>query len=136
LIDHLSRSMARLPVSVLDQLLAERLLTVEDEVRNERIGWLRECLGHADATLARHLPGFTWQPPAGGLTIWLKPPADTRPGFAESLTWHGVAVRPGARFAPRTPSNCFSLAYARAPEVVEEGVRRIAAAWRDHRDVA
>lgn len=131
LVDHLTRSTTHWRVPVLDQLLAERLLPIDEQLRRRRIGWLRECLDHATATLSAQLPDFGWQPPAGGLTIWLKPPAGARPGFAESLAPYGVAVLPGALFAPRRPSNHFGLVYARDAALVEEGVRRIAAAWRD-----
>ena len=136
LIARLSRAKVRADLGspVLDQVLAVRLLASEDQVRAERLDLLRSSLRHAQALLPRHLPEFTWQPPEGGLNLWLRLPAGTGSAFAEVAARLGVAVVPGALLSDQAASDDhIRLTYVRPPEVFEEGIRRLAAAWEHYR---
>lgn len=136
LIAALARAKARadLGTPVLDQLLATRLLTVEDEVRAERVDALRRHLAHATAVLSASLPELTWTPPEGGLNLWLRLPAGTATAFSEVATRCGVAVVPGAVLSPRgAADDHIRVVYARPPKVFDEGVRRLATAWETYR---
>jgi DNA-binding transcriptional MocR family regulator len=136
LVAALARAKARadLGTPVLDQLVATRLLAVEEEVRAERVAALRQQLTHATTVLAAELPELAWTPPEGGLNLWLRLPAGTATAFSEVATRHGVAVVPGAVLSPRgAADDHVRLVYARPPAVFDEGVRRLAAAWEAYR---
>ncbi|NIH87710.1 PLP-dependent aminotransferase family protein [Amycolatopsis granulosa] len=136
LVAALARAKARadLGTPVLDQVLATRLLGAEDEVRAERVAELRDRLAHAAATLTASLPEFRWTPPEGGLSLWLQLPAGTATAFSEVATRFGVAVVPGGVLSPRGLSDDHvRVVYARPPEVFDEGVHRLAAAWARYR---
>jgi DNA-binding transcriptional MocR family regulator len=122
---------------LLDQLLAVRLLDHVDQIRADRLETLRTCLTHAGAALTGALPDFTWQPPDGGLSLWLRLPAGTATGFAEVAARLGVAVVPGALLSPqRKADDHIRLVYARPPDILDEGIRRLAAAWQHYRKSA
>jgi DNA-binding transcriptional MocR family regulator len=67
-----------------------------DEIRKWRRDWLRLRYNALDGAFRERLPGWTWAPPEGGLTIWARLPGETDSGaFAEAALRHGVAVVPG-----------------------------------------
>jgi DNA-binding transcriptional MocR family regulator len=122
---------------LLDQLLAARLLDHEDQIRAGRLETLRTCLAHAGAALAETLPDFSWRPPDGGLSLWLRLPVGTATAFAEVAARLGVAVVPGALLSPRrNADDHIRLVYARPPGIFDEGVRRLATAWQQYRNSA
>jgi len=139
LIANLTRAKIRadLGTPVLDQLLAVRLLRAEEQIRSARLATLRACLTHAETVLPQHLPEFSWKPPAGGLNLWLRLPAGTATAFTEIATRLGVAVVPGALLSPQQAADDhIRLVYARPPNVFDEGIRRLAAAWKHYRRAA
>jgi DNA-binding transcriptional MocR family regulator len=78
------------------------------------------------AALEKHFAGATWYRPEGGYFIWLQ-----LPGFADSREIlgraQGVAAVPGPEFT--AAANCIRLAYSfAAPDEIDEGIRRLAAA--------
>ncbi|GHF04777.1 GntR family transcriptional regulator [Amycolatopsis deserti] len=136
LVGALARAKARadLGTPVLDQVLATRLLGVEDEVRAERIAELRDRLTHATEALTVSLPEFRWTPPEGGLSLWLGLPSGTATSFSEVAARFGVAMVPGGVLSSRgLTDDHVRVVYARPPEVFDEGVRRLAAAWARYR---
>jgi DNA-binding transcriptional MocR family regulator len=136
LIAALTRAKARadLGTPVLDQILAVQLLQEEDDIRADRITELRACLAHATSMLRRHLPELTFEPPAGGLSMWLRLPEGTATAFAEVATRLGVAVVPGALLSHQgSADDHIRLVYTRPPEVFDEGVHRLAVAWHHYR---
>lgn len=83
--------------------------------------------------LARHLPGWRFDPPRGGFSIWVETP---EPGDDAELlriaARHGVSFDPGAGYAALGPPGTLSLrlSYSLVDEArIEEGVRRLARAW-------
>jgi DNA-binding transcriptional MocR family regulator len=122
---------------VLDQLLAVRLIDNEDHVRADRLATLHTCLAHATTVLSQTLPEFGWQPPDGGLNLWLRLPAGTATALTEVATRLGVAVVPGALLSPQGGADDhIRLVYTRPPEIFDEGIRRLAAAWKQYRKAA
>lgn len=139
LIASLTRAKVRTDLGspVLDQVLAVHLLANQDQIRAERLALLRSSLRHAQALLPRLLPDFSWQPPEGGLNLWLRLPAGTGSAFAEVAARLGVAVVPGALLShQQAADDHIRLAYVRPPDVFEEGARRLAAAWEHYRRAA
>lgn len=138
LIAGLTRAKARTDLGspVLNQLLATRLLDSEDQVRAERVAMLRASLACATTLLRHELPEVSWRPPDGGLNLWLRLPAGTGTAFSEVATRLGVAVVPGALLSPHgAADDHIRLVYARPNKVLDEGVRRLAAAWRHYQRV-
>jgi 2-aminoadipate transaminase len=88
------------------------------------------------AAVARHLPDWRFEEPAGGFSLWLEAPA-AGDGVAllEAAVARGVTFDPGRLFHPsgRSPRLairvCFSGVEAGA---LEEGARRLGLAWRDY----
>jgi 2-aminoadipate transaminase len=86
----------------------------------------------ADA-LRRHLPEWTFDEPKGGFSVWVE---TGQPGDDAALLKHavslGVSFDPGSMFRVSTRDTlCLRLSYSCLAETsIEEGVRRMARAWR------
>jgi DNA-binding transcriptional MocR family regulator len=115
----------------IDQLVAARLLAQIDEVAARRRAQLGRGLDVLTAALARHLPDWTWERPAGGLSLWTRLPAPRAVELARAAEEDGVAVVPGTTFAPggQRHADRIRLPFVAPTPVIEEGVRRLAAAW-------
>ncbi|MFE9369553.1 PLP-dependent aminotransferase family protein [Streptomyces sp. NPDC006711] len=115
--------------SLVDQLLAKALLPGMDEVLRTRLHQLRERRDALAAALGRHLPRWRWRTPPGGLCLWVDLGAPVAGALARAARTHGVSIEPGSRFAadPGTHEHRLRLPFVREPEVLEEGVRRLAA---------
>lgn len=87
--------------------------------------------------VSRHLPEWTFEEPQGGFSLWLRAPehGDSIDLLAQAVT-HGVTFDPGRLFQPTRHARrlalrvCFSGVEA---DALEEGTRRLAAAWRAYR---
>ncbi len=79
--------------AILAALVRER----HDEILSGRADWTRDRYGAMASALESLLPGWTWTPQAGGLTIWARLPGDAdSSAFAQAALRRGVAVVPGA----------------------------------------
>jgi 2-aminoadipate transaminase len=103
-----------------------------------RLTRLRRFYRRRAALLARalrtHLPGWHFEGPEGGFAIWAQADgAADEVDLLEQALAAGVSVDPGSTFRPSAASTptalrlCFSLPPATA---LDEGVRRLAAAWQ------
>jgi DNA-binding transcriptional MocR family regulator len=122
--------MADLGGSLVGQLGAVRLLSEAERVKQARRREMRERLDRLTKLLARSLPSWTWETPAGGLSLWVKLPQGDANAFAQVALRHGVAVVPGTLASPQ--GGCADR--LRIPFVLEaapmkEGVERLARAW-------
>jgi DNA-binding transcriptional MocR family regulator len=80
--------------------------------------------------LGRHLPDWNAACPDGGLTLWVQLPDTVAEDVAQRAPRFGVAVSPGASHcvdAERTDR--IRLSFAPEPDVLAEGVRRLARTW-------
>ncbi|WP_129344227.1 PLP-dependent aminotransferase family protein [Sorangium cellulosum] len=117
---------------------------LEDYLRNEdfdqRLVRLREFYARRaarmDQALRRHLPGWRFEPPAGGFAIWVEPDGEPNEAFfLAAAIEHGVAFDPGSPFRasgairPFALRLCFSS--VSCDEELDEGVRRLAGCWAD-----
>ncbi|MBW3663450.1 MAG: PLP-dependent aminotransferase family protein [Actinobacteria bacterium] len=118
---------------IIDQLVAARLLPQTDVVAGRRREQLTAQLDHLEAALRRELPDWSWTRPAGGLALWVQLPSHDAAMFAATVDRHGVAVAPGPTFgiAAREHHDRVRLTFVAPPEVIDDGVRRLAAAWDD-----
>jgi DNA-binding transcriptional MocR family regulator len=116
--------------SLLSQLAAVKLLARADKVKQIRRRQVRERFERLTGLLSRHLRDWTWLPPAGGLSLWVRLPEGAASEFAQVALRHGVSVVPGPLASPDGGfDDHLRLPYVLGPEQMEEGVRRLARAW-------
>jgi len=97
--------------------------------RRRRVATLQERHRVLDDALRRHLPGWRWDPPRGGLSLWVDIGRPSEP-FAQHALRHGVAVAtPGALSASGDHDTRVRLSFAAEPAELEEGVARLTRAW-------
>lgn len=119
--------------SVVSQIVAIGLLGDFDALRAERRALVRERKELLEALLREHLPTWSWDPPAGGLSLWVRLPAGDAASFAQAATRAGVTIVPGpmtsvdGHFADR-----MRLPYVLDPAEMREGVERLARAWAEY----
>jgi DNA-binding transcriptional MocR family regulator len=106
--------------------LAEHVRQVQ-QVCQERRTVILEALG-------RHLPEANWREPAGGLYLWMSLPDDgpTAVELCLPAAQEGVSFAPGPLFYldERGAYHLRLNMVAFDPPQIEEGVRRLGAAWR------
>jgi DNA-binding transcriptional MocR family regulator len=122
--------MADLGGSVLSQLAAVRLLERAGHMREIRKREIRERFDWLTGLLGKHLPEWTWQPAAGGLSLWVRLPRGNADQFAQVALRHGVSVVPGSLASPDGGfADHLRLPFVLDRQPMEEGVRRLASAW-------
>jgi DNA-binding transcriptional MocR family regulator len=121
-----------LHVSTLNQMVVEAVVAEGFDAHLDRLrGHYRGQAAAMQAALARHMPpGVTWTKPQGGMFVWvqLPPGLDGAELLAASLAEERVAFVPGTPFFAVAPEpNTLRLSYSLpTPEVIDEGVRRLA----------
>jgi DNA-binding transcriptional MocR family regulator len=116
--------------SVASQALSVRLLANVDNVKAFRRKQATLRLEVLTRLLSELLPSWTWRRPAGGLSLWIRLPYGRADHFAQVAARHGVVIIPGSTAS--TSSNhddCIRLPFVRDPEVLTDGVQRLAEAW-------
>lgn len=127
-----------LATSALDQRLAIALLENPDATAR-RDAWrrdLRHRRDHLAALLTTRLPDWSWTLPAGGMSLWVRLPGADGEEFADTARRHGVAVSPGAVFAPpHSPAarDHIRLSFGVPEPALSEGTTMLATAWAEHR---
>jgi len=88
-----------------------------DSIVAWRVSWARARLSALSAGLRSWLPSWTWEAPAGGLTIWARLPGDAdSSAFAQAALRRGVAVVPGRLLsAAGGGSSYVRVAFTREP---------------------
>jgi len=125
--------------SAVGQVLAEKLLRNDTTGPTTPSGAAAEHRRRYDvlaAALRRRLPSWTWPEPAGGLSVWVRLPGGRDAAtFAQVALRHGVAVATAEALSahPERHHDRLRLSFSPPPEALEEGVRRLAAAWRGAR---
>ncbi|WP_199863578.1 MULTISPECIES: PLP-dependent aminotransferase family protein [unclassified Streptomyces] len=89
-----------LSCSVVDQLVAVRLLDRLPEARARRRAELRGQRDAAEALLRATAPHWEWTRPAGGPALWVRIPGADTEALAQLARRHGVSVVPGSAFSP------------------------------------
>lgn len=122
--------------SALSQVVAERLVTAlatpsgarhAEALRTE----LRTRYETLAAALSEQVPEWTWDAPAGGLSVWVRLPHDDADAFAQSALRHGVAVATAPALSPSTRHrDRLRLAFSAPAPELRRGAGRLAEAWR------
>jgi DNA-binding transcriptional MocR family regulator len=115
---------------VLEQLVLTRLLQRREEVlvhRRQEALQARESLVEAVRT---RLPDWRFAVPAGGLALWCELPEALSSALVAAAEPEQVLLAPGPRFAVEGGLERYiRLPYTLAPDVLQDAVDRIAAAW-------
>lgn len=127
------KALMDLGTPLLDQAVAARLVAQIEPIRERRVAGILERMGVLAEGLRRELPSWEFTEPEAGLCLWARLPAGTSAAeFASAAMRHGVAVVPGGVSAPDGGfGDRLRIAFGQRPEVLEEGVRRLAAAWQE-----
>jgi len=133
----LVKAAADLGTSVPSQLIAVRLLEHVDRVRALRRAELAESLDLLERLLRDHLPDWTWQPPAGGLSLWVRLPYGSANDLARVALRHGVAIVPGSVMSARSAfDDRIRLPLGRDPATLRSGIERLAEAWTEYENAS
>jgi DNA-binding transcriptional MocR family regulator len=125
------KAAADLGGSLPGQVLAVRLLAHFESLRRERCAELARRCALLGGLLQRHLPSWSWDPPAGGCCLWVRLPSGDATEFSQVALRHGVSVVPGSVFAADAGLIEFlRLPFGLEPPAMEEGVERLGRAWR------
>ncbi|WP_405977878.1 PLP-dependent aminotransferase family protein [Streptomyces sp. NBC_00158] len=119
--------------SVLDQVVALPLLENLDRTLPDRLAQLRAQRAALVSALQRHTPEWSWRLPPGGLSLWVDLGEPVSSALAERAAAAGVHIGRGARFGvdPGTFEHRLRIPYTLPADRLEEGVRRLAAAFHD-----
>ncbi len=125
--------LADLGSSIPSQLIGAHLLERAAEVRAARRELLRERAQLLGALLAEHVPSWTFTWPTGGTCLWARLPNGDAGELARVAAKYDVTIVSGATAS--VSGGFFDhvrLPYVNEPEVLEEGVRRLARAWEEY----
>ncbi len=123
--------------STIGQVVAVHLLRDLDRIREARRALVRDRKALLEELLADLIPEWSWDPPAGGLCLWVRLPEGEAPAFATVASRHGVTIVPGpmssvdGNFRDR-----LRLPYVLEPPELRGGVGRLARAWEEYRPQA
>ena len=118
--------------SVPSQLLALELLPHLEEIAHERRGRLATAVDSALEQLAMVIPEAAVTRPDGGSVLWARFPVEDSAPLVRLAQRHGVRVAPGSiHFADKAPGPFLRIDVDRPATLVEEGIDRLARAWRD-----
>ncbi len=125
------KSIQDLGSSVLPQVMAVSLLTNLETFLAQRVKELRERQAYMEAYLARHLPDWQWQHPAGGLFLWVRLPAGNARDFAQEALRHDVLIMHGPMLSVNDEyTRHIRLSYMRKPDELLAGLDRLQQAWQ------
>ena len=87
--------------------------------------------------LGKHIPEWTFTPPAGGLCLWIRMEGYDSRHFAQFAARFGVALTPGSMFAADDGYNDFlRLPFLLEEEAITAGILRLKCAWDEFRSTA
>jgi DNA-binding transcriptional MocR family regulator len=121
---------ADLGSAIPSQSMACALLPHIGEAIEERRAFLLDGYGTLSASMAEHLPDWTWDAPRGGCTLWARMPGGDARALGQVAQRCGVNVVPGPVLsAEGRHGDRLRLPFVHEPGVIAEAVRRLAVAW-------
>src|SRR5579875_1332541 len=117
---------------VRDQAAALEILPRYDELVERRRTLVKARLDVLCHELQHRLPDWSFPVPRGGLCVWAKLPRGSADDLAQLSLRRGVAIASGRSAAPgeEFPSHV-RLSAGPPPELLQEGVARLADAWEE-----
>jgi DNA-binding transcriptional MocR family regulator len=127
------KAMSDLGSPLLEQAIAAQLIPHLELLRADYCTTLRRHLDVISQLLADELPDWRWRRPKGGPSLWVQLPSGTAAAYAQVALRYGVEVIPGEVMSPTADhGDHLRLPFTLEPPVLEETVRRLAAAWRTY----
>ena len=126
------KAVADMFTPALSQLLGLEIVERYDEFVEARLDQLRPSVDLVVNALHRDLPEWSFPSVRGGLSVWATLPQDaSATAFVQHATRHGVSIASGREFCPNDV-DCpnVRIPYTAAPNVLNEGMSRLADAWR------
>ena len=121
---------ADLGTSLVGQALCAELLPLRDRVRAERRAQLAARYRTLVGALERELPAWSCNDPRGGSSLWIELPYGDSASFAVEAARYSVTLAPGPVFSSaERHARRLRLPFVLDPDVLIEGVDRLAAAW-------
>jgi DNA-binding transcriptional MocR family regulator len=115
------------------QAMAVRLLAETAVAEKERRRESSTKLALLTELLHKHLPGWTWRKPDGGLLLWARMPAGDANQLAQVARRHGVAIVPGSANSPEHRfADHVRLPFVADATAMKEGIGRLARAWQEY----
>lgn len=122
-----------LGTSLPGQILALHLMREIEPVRSERRREMASRFRLVESLLSDLLASWSWTPPKGGLVIWARIPFGSARDLASVAQRRGVAVLAGpVNSVDLSFDNYIRLTVTRPPDVLTEGIRRLAESWADY----
>jgi DNA-binding transcriptional MocR family regulator len=130
------KAVTDLGTSLVSQAIAVNLLADADRIWDLRRRELADRFALLRDLLGRHLPGWTWRPPDGGLCLWARLPDGSSTDLAQIARRHGVLIAPGPVMSPTGRFDEYvRVPFDYRPVTLEEGIRRLGLAWQAYRAV-
>jgi DNA-binding transcriptional MocR family regulator len=128
------KAVADLGTSLPSQAIAVNLLARSEHVRARRRRELEARLTLVEEQLRRQLPEWEWRRPEGGLSLWVRLPDGSSMELTQIAHRRGVSIAPGSLMSTTGRFDEFvRLSFDHEEAVLEEGIRRLAAAWKTYR---
>jgi DNA-binding transcriptional MocR family regulator len=119
-----------LGTSVVNQVMANRLLATNAKIKVARQLELQPKLELLTNLLAEMLPDWTWTRPRGGLFLWIKLPIGDADTFAQVASRFNVTIIPGNIMSvDETHQAYLRLPFLADAGTLTEAVQRLARAW-------
>jgi DNA-binding transcriptional MocR family regulator len=124
------KSVNDLSSSIVSQIIAIKLLEHREAMIEARRQELGEKVHLFKSLLAQHLPSWSFDDPAGGLSLWVDTGVDAT-AFAQAALREGVALVAAAETTvDRSTPTYVRLPLALADEVIEAGIERLGRAYQ------
>jgi DNA-binding transcriptional MocR family regulator len=126
-----ARASLDLASPVIDQLIGVAVLREGMGVDETRRAEAREGRAVLEAALRESMPDWTWRTPPGGLSLWVQlADGEESTSLVYRAGTHGLVLQSGPRFGadPGTYERFLRLPYSQSPDMLREGMRRLAAA--------
>jgi DNA-binding transcriptional MocR family regulator len=128
------KAVSDLGTSLVSEAVAVALLPQVEQVLQHRRRELTDRLALLQGDLERLLPNWHWRPPPGGLSVWARLPYGNALELGQVASRHGVLVAPGLAMSATDGFRDFiRLPFDHEPQVLENGLRRLAGAWEEYR---
>jgi len=117
---------------VLEQLIVTELLDRIETITTERRATLGERRAALIEALRRECPGWEFEVPPGGLSLWARLPGVSSTALAAAAVRHGVHIVPGTAFGvDGVLDDHLRVPYVLPPDHLRDAVARLALAERE-----
>lgn len=126
-----SRQLVDQAASVPAQHMALGLLDNAPALRRDASATHAAALERLVPMMHEHLPGWTFDVPRGGLSLWARLPSGSATAFARRAALAGVAVAGGSEFSASAPADDhLRIPFTSPDELLHAAIERLGRVWR------